>query len=93
MLTRYISADADILAAAGWRDAARSRRTRTLSATCLCLPVPDPGNCPKGVVDLLPERANPGFRRAVRRIDQIYLQRTRPDPCVSPDAPWWERRY
>lgn len=55
------------------------------------------GRGPRGLLEdvlhLLPERARPGYRRAVGRIDQIYLRRTRPDPCVSPDAPWWERRY
>lgn len=54
---------------------------------------PGPRELLESVFRLLPERARPSFRRTLRRIDQIYLQRTRPDPCVSPDAPWWERRY
>jgi len=28
----------------------------------------------------------------VRRLDEIYLSRTLPDPFADPEAPWYERR-
>ena len=43
-------------------------------------------------IGYLPERAKPGLRRAVRRVDEVYLRRTLPDPLADPGAPWWERR-
>jgi hypothetical protein len=54
------------------------------------------GPGPRGIladaIRYLPRRAKAGLGRVVRRVDEIYLSRTLPDPLANPGTPWWERR-